>query len=119
LLRDLDQVIGIPIQSFRIAFVYITEAHATDVWNIGMSAGVLNESHKNLADRIKCATALKDSYSATYPIYVDNMNNDFETVFASWPARLFILRAKRVELIGSPSDSEIDFNSLFNYFHRD
>ena len=26
--------------------IYINEAHATDVWPIGLSAGVLNKKHK-------------------------------------------------------------------------
>ena len=35
--------------------IYINEAHAADVWNIGESAGVINYSHKEIKQRIQYA----------------------------------------------------------------
>lgn len=97
--------------------IYITEAHATDVWNIGESAGALIESHKNINDRIKCIENLKSKFNLTVPIYADNMNNDFEKIYAGWPFRYFIIKNDKLIKIGDPDDSQFDICELIDFIN--
>jgi hypothetical protein len=93
--------------------IYIEEAHATDEWNIGESAGELVESHKSLEDRLRCIELLKTKHEAMFPIYPDDMNSTFMKEFASWPVRCFITINNILHHISSPKDGEVDFCGLF------
>ena len=103
---------------FNIFIIYINEAHAADVWNIGESAGAINYSHKELQDRIKYAENFKNEYNLTIPIYCDNINDDFENELACWPVRIFIIFNKKFKLISEPSDSEIDVCVIFDSLNK-
>lgn len=93
--------------------VYINEAHAMDVWPIGESAGTINYSHKNLEDRKFYALKFKNEFQFELPIYLDNMQDEFENKLASWPFRYYILRGNKFEFIPDPSDSWFDITELF------
>jgi hypothetical protein len=93
--------------------IYIEEAHATDEWNIGESAGEIVESHKTLEDRERCIQLLQNKHSAKFPIYPDDMNSTFMKEFASWPVRCFITVDDKLEHISIPKDGEVDFCELF------
>lgn len=95
----------------NIFIIYISEAHANDIWPIGMSAGTINNSHKVIQDRINCAIKLKNTFDLTIPIYCDNMNNTFQDVMACWPFRYFVVKNNNLVHIGKPEDStfELDF----------
>lgn len=99
--------------------VYITEAHPADVWPIGMSAGTINYDHKNLEDRSKCAEKFKKEYEFEIPIYLDNMNSDYENTYSCWPFRYHVVIEKDGEfvlsLVPSPVDSEFDMSELFEH----
>jgi Iodothyronine deiodinase. len=98
--------------------VYITEAHASDVWNIGLSAGTINESHKNINDRIKCAKKFQETFKMNVPIYCDSMKDDFETIYAGWPFRYFVIKDSKLIKIGSPEDSHFDLTILFDFLSK-
>lgn len=99
-------------------FVYINEAHAHDVWPIGLSAGTINYSHKDLDDRLKCAQKFKKEYDIQAPIYMDNMDNSVQNVLASWPFRYFLIKYSEekdafvFDTIGEPLDAEFDIANL-------
>ena len=93
---------------FNIFLIYITEAHAADVWNIGDSAGTINYKHKTIDDRIACVKKLIVNYNISIPIFADNMTNEFETKFAAWPFRYFVSNGIKLVKIGLPEDSEFD-----------
>ena len=97
--------------------VYINEAHAVDVWNIGMSAGTVNTSHKTIEDRIGCAKKFQHEFNVTMPLFVDNMSDDFETLYASWPVRLFAIKSGHMAYISTPHDSEVDIIELFDFMN--
>lgn len=99
-------------------FIYISEAHAADVWNIGMSAGTINYEHKSIQDRIRYINKMKNEHNFNVPIYADNMDNEFESVFASWPFRYFVTIGHRLDKIGEPNDSSFDLCELFEYVNR-
>lgn len=94
--------------------MYIEEAHATDEWNIGMSAGSIVESHKTLEDREKCIESFKNSNNVIFPIYPDDMDSNFMNTFASWPVRCFIVKDMKLEYISEPKDGEVDFCEIFS-----
>ena len=47
--------------------IYINEAHAVDVWPIGLSAGTLNYSHKKIEDRSSCAIKFIQTFDLNIP----------------------------------------------------
>lgn len=103
---------------FNVLFVYINEAHAMDIWPIGLSAGTINYSHKIIEDRQCCALKFKNEHNFKIPIYLDNMNNDMQTLFACWPFRYFLIEFTNEEKfiftqIGEPEDAEFDLTKLF------
>jgi hypothetical protein len=93
--------------------VYISEAHAADVWNIGYSAGAINYSHKEINDRIDCSKGLIKEFNLNIPVYCDNMQDEFEKTFASWPTRYFVIKNNKILMIAEPEDSEINIENLF------
>lgn len=104
---------------FKVIFVYINEAHAVDIWPIGLSAGTLNYSHKIIEDRQNCAIKFSNTFDFNIDTYLDNMNNDIQNVFSCWPFRYFIIEYKndenvfRFKKIGEPNDSEFDLTQVF------
>lgn len=99
--------------------IYINEAHAADIWNIGESAGAINYSHKKIEDRIDYAIKFKETFKLNVPIYCDNMNNDAEIKFASWPFRYYVVEKSNnnilIKMIGQPNDSFFDLTKLFDF----
>ncbi len=98
--------------------VYITEAHASDIWNIGESAGEIVESHKNINDRINCINNLQNKFDLSIPVYADNMNNQFETLYASWPFRYYVIKNNKFIKIGTPDDSQFDICELIQFINQ-
>jgi len=99
-----------------IFIIYINEAHAADVWNIGESAGMINDSHKTIEDRIACAKKLQEKYQIDVPIYCDNMDDTIEKYFAAWPVRYYIVSPSDViEMVSIPEDSQFDVLEIFQY----
>lgn len=97
----------------NIILLYITEAHAADVWNIGLSAGEIINTHKTIEDRLNAVKLLKEKFNLSVPVYADNMNDEFEKVFACWPFRNFIIESGKVSYIGQPDDSTFDVLDMF------
>lgn len=108
----------------HISFVYISEAHATDVWPIGMSAGVMNREHYRIEDRQQCAMNFIKEYDFDIMTYLDNMNNSFRDILASWPFRFYLLKYNEAddnyvfEHIAMPDDSEFDFSVLLDILRK-
>lgn len=100
--------------------IYINEAHAADVWNIGMSAGTINYSHKTIDDRIKYINKFIDTFNVKYPVYADNieLEESFEHIYASWPFRYYIFENNHIAMIGEPSDSTFDFAPIIDYVQK-
>lgn len=93
--------------------IYITEAHAMDVWPIGMSAGTINYSHKTIEDRKMYAEKFIKTFNFKVPIFLDSMDNSFESEFASWPFRYYIIKDKKFSFIADPEDSFFDITEMF------
>lgn len=96
----------------NIFIIYISEAHAYDVWPIGMSAGTINYSHKKIQDRINCTVKMKNTFNLTIPIYCDNMNDEFQNELACWPFRYFVVHKNKLIHIGQPENSTFELENL-------
>ena len=100
--------------------MYISEAHAADVWPIGMSAGVINYKHKTISDRSKCANNLINTFDFNIPTYLDNMENELQTELSAWPFRYYVIdydnktKMYKFSFIPNPSDSEFDLTELID-----
>jgi len=81
--------------------VYIQEAHAADEWPVGKNISFCDQ-HKTLTDRCSLAKGVN---AGEISVLVDNMNNDFQTKYSSWPFRFYILYNDRIALKGQPSES--------------
>ena len=107
-----------------ISFVYLSEAHATDVWPIGMSAGVMNKKHITIEDRMTCAMNFVTEYDFDIMTYLDNMNNIFRDELAAWPFRYYLVKYNEMddnyifEHIAMPEDSEFDFSVLLDLLRK-
>lgn len=94
--------------------IYISEAHANDVWPIGESTGVINNKHQTVQDRVDCATRFKEEYDFNIPMYVDNMNDEFENVTSAWPFRYFVTKGSEIVFIAKPEDSSFDILKIYD-----
>lgn len=103
--------------------IYINEAHAIDVWPIGLSAGTINYSHKSITDRINCATKFINTFDFKIPMYLDSMSNDFDNIFSVWPFRFYVIEFDQTKsvfvfkFIPNPSDSEFDLTEIFQFLN--
>jgi hypothetical protein len=104
---------------YNIFLIYIDEAHAADQWNIGLSAGAINQKHKTIDDRIDCAKKFIKEFQIDLPVYCDNMKNEFETLFAAWPTRYFVIKNNVLQMISDPENSQIDICKLFEFLAND
>ena len=98
--------------------VYISEAHAADVWPIGLSAGVINMKHRTIEERIQCAKNFQQRYSFKIPIITDTMENNFRNIFAAWPFRAFIIKNNKFKYISNIKNSEYDILDIYQYFEN-
>ena len=101
--------------------VYITEAHPSDVWPIGESAGTINKNHTCLKDRSDCAYKFQKEYKTSFPIYLDNMNSDYETTYSCWPFRYHVCLKKEdyvLTLVPEPVDSEFVLDELTQHLEE-
>ena len=103
-----------PNNKFNIIIIYITEAHAVDVWPIGLSSGTLNNSHKTIQDRIECSKKFQSTFDIEIPMYCDDMNNDFQNEMSAWPFRFYILQYNKILEIGYPEDCSYEIESISN-----
>ena len=101
----------------NIYLIYINEAHASDIWPIGLSAGVINKSHKILNDRQRCAKNLIHRLEFKIHVYLDNMNNDFKKKFASWPFRAIIVKNTKIVYNSALKNSEYDIMDLYKFMN--
>jgi hypothetical protein len=71
--------------------VYITEAHARDEWPVGKTISFCDQP-KTLSERCALARQYSEDNTLTIPVAVDSMNNEFESMFAAWPVRFYVVK---------------------------
>jgi len=87
--------------------VYILEAHANDVWPLGTKICINN--HKTMEDRLNVANNFVKEYGMEIPVLVDEMTNNFNAQFASWPERFYIVQNGEMKVIALPT-TEFGYN---------
>ena len=102
-------------KDLNIIFIYISEAHATDVWPIGLSAGVLNKKHRTINDRIQCAKNMIDEHKFKVPVYLDNMENSYRDTYSSWPFRVYGFKQHKIDYISNIENAQFNISELFDY----
>jgi len=112
MISDYSQTI---YKNVNIVFIYISEAHATDVWPIGLSAGVLNKKHRTIEDRIRCAKNMIDEHNFKIPVYLDNMENEYRDTYSAWPFRIYGFKSGKIDYISDIEDAQFNISELFNY----
>lgn len=70
--------------------VYILEAHAQDEWPIGLDFSCVMQ-HKTTEERIAAAQMLKTKFGLDIPVYVDTLSNAFNSHYAAWPERFYVI----------------------------
>lgn len=122
-------------KKINIIFVYISEAHAVDVWPIGLSAGTLNYKHKTLDDRLKCANKFISEHNFTnvnINTYLDTIDNSLQNELSAWPFRYYVIESVvdtvvdtanslvtyKFKYIPDPSDSEFNMEELFKQIDK-
>ena len=84
----------------RVAFatVYIREAHPEDEWQMDSNEeeGVCYRQPKTLADRLTIANDFVRRSGYKLPLFVDDMDDRAEKLYAGWPERFYIVDAKGV-----------------------
>lgn len=78
----------------EVVVVYVSEAHARDVWPIGDA--ISRSVQRPSTDGERCALACRmcEELEMDLPVYVDSIQDCFEAEFAPWPFRFYILDKK-------------------------
>ena len=71
--------------------VYLSEAHAADVWPLGTH--VIVKHHRTLQERVIAASRFVKSVGWKFPMFLDSMDNNFAKTLASHPERYFVFRS--------------------------
>jgi hypothetical protein len=73
--------------------VYIKEAHPTDEWQMSSNEkeGVCYPQPKSLEDRVAIARNFVDAFGYSLPMYVDDVTNAADELYAGWPERLYVI----------------------------
>ena len=102
-------------ENMKIVYIYEAEAHATDVWPIGLSAGAANKRHVTIEDRARCAQNFINEFQLDcLDMHLDAIGDTFLHTFSSWPFKYFIIKFDEAEgdfkffHIGDPEDSSFD-----------
>jgi len=75
--------------------VYISEAHANDVWPLGKHVDI--KSHKTFEERVAASDILTSKYGLKIPVVYDTMANEFDKHYAVWPERYYIIQQAGAE----------------------
>jgi len=103
-------------QKIDLLTVYIMEAHAADTWPIGMKISY-NQTH-SLEERAKVARDFIRDNNYEFPIVLDEPpRNAFDTLFAAWPLRFYVIENRRVTFICEPYGEYILISDLERYFN--
>jgi len=94
--------------------VYISEAHAQDVWPISSSRchpsnqPVIIHKHQSNDDRVLAAERLAKDFNLDWDIWYDSYpDNMFEKTFSAWPGRFFVFNNSRMIYANSTSNGGI------------
>lgn len=93
--------------------MYIAEAHACDEWPINQLEEEIPR-HRTLHERRAAAAGFLRAFPlhAAFEVVLDTMDDAFETEFASWPFRFWVIHEGKVALKPQPQDASYDLGDL-------
>jgi hypothetical protein len=91
--------------------VYITEAHAADEWPVGRSISFCNQP-KDISERCGLARKFVDTTKLELPMLVDTMGNQFESTFAAWPVRFYVIKDGKLVFKAQPNLDDYAYDVL-------
>lgn len=99
--------------------VYIAEAHARDQWPMGKTISCVDQP-KTLEERLRNAQQCKTNYKFEVAMVVDNMNNDFDLTYGSWPFRFYVIYQGKLVFKAEPNENtfEYDINQLDHWINN-
>lgn len=73
--------------------IYIKEAHPTDEWQMTSNEkeGVCYPQPVTLEDRVAIARNFVDAFEYSLPMFVDDVSNAADELYAGWPERLYVI----------------------------
>lgn len=97
----------------NFVFVYIAEAHAMDEWPLRSSrylpdeakindgCAIIEKQHTTIEERSVACQKLLDTYPGKIPgeIVLEPIDGNFSELLTPWPARFYILKKNKDELI--------------------
>lgn len=87
-----------------VTIVYIREAHARDVWPIGDDISSAVTAPRTNAERCRLALQMCKALSLDLPVLVDPVEDSFESSFAPWPFRFYVVdREARLRYKSQPT----------------
>lgn len=93
---------------YNIFFVYILQAHSND-WKVGKFSHI--DQPTTLEDRYKLALKFKEDFQLTIPLYIDGMDNTFNSRFGAWPHRSYVINEKH-ELVYIEKVIAVDYKTI-------
>lgn len=91
--------------------MYITEAHAADEWPVGPSISFCTQP-KETSERCVLARKFVEKTKLDMPIVVDTLENQFESAFAAWPLRFFVVKDGKVVFKAQPNLDDYAYDVL-------
>lgn len=109
-------------------FLYIEEAHAIDEWPIRSSRYMPNneivsvEQPKVLSERVQLARNFVQTFGLgrEMKVLVDDpeQGNLFESAYAPWPIRIYVIENGKVQFISAPTDCSHDVSELRDWLEQ-
>jgi len=80
------------------------EAHASDEWPMPIGEGQLAKfpQTKDTESRINNAKEFIEAFGLTIPVVVDTEANEFESQYAAWPERFYIIHQSKMAFVAFP-----------------
>ena len=78
--------------------IYIAEAHASDEWPIRTKKSLQCRQHQSNLERWNAAVKFAKDYNYQIPCFIDSIKNEFQTNYAAWPARAFLINGKNFKM---------------------
>jgi len=94
--------------------IYIDEAHPLDGWMLPVNKtdGVCYRRPKIMEERVRLARNTIATFSHSFPVYVDLMDNNANQAYAAWPERIYVLVNKKIAFKGGPGPFGYNVNAL-------
>lgn len=84
-----------------IVFVYLQEAHPSDLWPIGSAS--VHTTHLSIQDRQAAALAFREKHGLEVPFYLDTIAGELDRALGAWPDKCYVVDTKTDRCIFTPA----------------